>query len=111
MNIRRGLSLIELVVAVILTGLVCWATISLFANENTAYTKTREKVRLQSDAREAVRLIQEEIQNMGFRTTVAISSRIQSTIDTCTDIYTDTTGGDFSSFAYANSGENEHAQV
>jgi len=95
--------MIELVVAVILTGLVCWATLSLFTNENTAYTRTREKVRLQSDAREAVRLVQEEMQNLGFRTAVSISSRIQGTIDTCTDIYTDTASGDFSSFAYSNS--------
>lgn len=103
MKSRHGLSLIELMVAVILTGLVCWATLSLFANENTAYTRTREKVRLQSDAREAVRLVQEEIQNMGFRTAVATGSRIQSTIDTCTDVFANAASGDSSSFAYRNS--------
>lgn len=100
--IRRGLTLIELLVAVVLTGMVCWAALSLFSNEHMAYTKTREKVRLQSDAREAVRLLQEELQNMGFRTAVATGSRIQSTIDTCKDVFANAALGDSSSFGYRN---------
>lgn len=103
MKFRKGLTLMELLVAVILTGIVCWATLSLFSNEHLAYTRTRERVKLQSDAREAVRLVQEEIQNMGYRTKVSVTSRIQSTIDTCHDIYAAAASGDSSSFGFRNS--------
>lgn len=99
---RRGFTLIELLVAVLLTGIVCWMTLSLFGNEHLAYTKTREKVKLQSDSREAMRLMEVEVQNMGFRTAVEITSRYQGTVDTCTDVFMNAAGKDSSSFGFRN---------
>ncbi len=93
----------ELMVAIVLTGFITWLTLSLFANENRSYTKTRERVRLQTDSREALRLIEQEVRNMGYKTTVAISAnRVQSSIGTCADVWMDAPGGDSSSFGFEN---------
>lgn len=101
---KRGLTLLELMVAVLLTGIVTWMTMDLFSTENMAYTRTRERVRLQSDSREALRLIENEVRNMGYKTTVAISAnRIHSTISSCSDAWIDAANGDSSSFGFKNS--------
>ena len=101
---KRGLTLIELLIAVALTGIVVWLTLQLFAGENLAYTRTRERVRLQADSREALRLIEAEIRNMGYKSTVAISAnRIRASMGTCTDAWIAAGSGDSSSFGYKNS--------
>ena len=100
----RGVTLMELLVAMALTGFVTWMAMSLFSNENRSYTKTRERVRLQSDSREALRLMEDELRNTGFRTTVATSaSRTTGTVDTCTDVLLAPGSGDSSSFGFGNS--------
>lgn len=100
---KRGLTLIELMVAVALTGILVWLTLDLFVGENKAYTRTRERVRLQADSREALRLIEAEIRNMGYKSTVAISAnRIRASMGTCPDTWTNAAGGDSSSFGYKN---------
>lgn len=100
---KRGLTLIELMVAVALTGILVWLTLDLFAGENKAYTRTRERVRLQADSREALRLIEAEIRNMGYKNTVAISAnRIRSSMGICTDTWTNAAAGDSSSFGFKN---------
>jgi len=101
---KRGLSLIELLVATVLTGIVAWLAFDLFSGQNKAYTRTRERVRLQADSREALRLIEAEIRNMGYKSTVSISAnRIRSSMGTCTDAWVDAASGDSSSFTYVNS--------
>lgn len=101
---RRGLTLIELMVATILTGFIVWMTLDLFSSENRAYTRTRERVRLQSDSREALRLMEQEIRNLGYKSTVAISAnRIRSSLNSCNDIWASPASGDSSSFEFVNS--------
>jgi prepilin-type N-terminal cleavage/methylation domain-containing protein len=100
---KRGLTLIELMVAVALTGILVWLTLDLFTGENKAYTRTRERVRLQADSREALRLIEAEIRNMGYKSTVAISTnRIRASMGTCSDTWINAGAGDSSSFGYKN---------
>lgn len=101
---KRGLTLIELLVAMALTGIVVWLTLDLFTGETKAYTRTRERVRLQADSREALRLIEADIRNMGYKSTVAISAdRIRASMGTCTDTWINAAAGDSSSFGYRNS--------
>lgn len=63
---RRGMTLLELLVAMILTGIVAFIAYELLLAEKVNYTVTRRKVGLQSDAREAMRILEEEIKNTGF---------------------------------------------
>lgn len=71
---RRGLTLVELLIAIILTGIVAFIVIEMLGGEQANYTVTRRKIRLQGDAREAMRILEEEIKNTGFRTVVNASS-------------------------------------
>jgi type II secretory pathway component PulJ len=104
---RRGLTLIELLVAVICTGLVAYMAWNLVRDEQTNYTRTREKVRLQSDAKEAMRIIEGEMRNLGFnQILVTGSDRRYVSLSACTnatDARIDLAGGDTSSFTYTNS--------
>jgi len=93
---RRGLTLIELLVAVILCGIVVFIAIQVLRGEHKNYTVTREKVRLQSDAREGMRILEEEIKNTGYRTNASIpaSTRILTTTF-CSEALYGTTGASF----------------
>lgn len=66
---RHGLTLIELIVAMILTAIIAFITIQMITGEHANYTKTRDKIQLQSDGREAMRIMEEEIKNAGYRYT------------------------------------------
>lgn len=68
--IRRGLTLLEMMIALALTGMVAYIALDMFAGQQANYTRTREKVKLQNDAREVMRILEEDIRNAGFRTTV-----------------------------------------
>ena len=84
MTLRRGVTLLELLIALLLTGLVASMAYELFRDEHANYTKTREKIKLQSDAREGVRLIEEEIKNTGYKTrTTLVGTTV--TVGTCTE--------------------------
>jgi len=101
---KRGLTLIELIVAIILTGIVTWMTLSLFSTENKSYNRTRERVRLQADSREALRVIEQEIRNLGYKTVAAISAnRVHASISSCSDAKIAPATGDSSSFTFGNS--------
>lgn len=63
---KRGVTLIELLVAMAITTLVGYIAFDLVRDEQGNYTKTRTKVRLQADAREAVRILEEDFANLGF---------------------------------------------
>ncbi|HNY31092.1 MAG TPA: prepilin-type N-terminal cleavage/methylation domain-containing protein [Fibrobacteria bacterium] len=67
---RRGLTLLEMMIALALTGMVAYFALDMFAGQQANYTRTREKVKLQDNAREAMRIIEEDIRNTGFRTAV-----------------------------------------
>jgi len=64
---KRGLTLIELLVAMILSVIVVFIAIQMITGEKKSYSKTREKVRLQTDSREGIRIMEQEIKNAGFR--------------------------------------------
>lgn len=63
---KRGVTLIELLVAMAIATLVGYIAFDLVRDEQGNYTKTRTKVRLQADAREAVRILEEDFANLGF---------------------------------------------
>lgn len=61
-----------MMIALALTGIVAYVALDMFAGQQANYTRTREKVRLQDDAREAMRVVEEDIRNAGFRTSVSL---------------------------------------
>jgi prepilin-type N-terminal cleavage/methylation domain-containing protein len=68
MRRARGLTMIELLVAMALTGIVSFIVLGMVTGQSANYTTTRTKIKLQSDTREAMRIIQDELKNAGFRT-------------------------------------------
>lgn len=64
---KRGVTLIELLVAMAIAALVGYIAFDLVRDEQGNYTKTRNKVRLQADAREAIRIIEEDFASLGFQ--------------------------------------------
>jgi type II secretory pathway component PulJ len=101
-NGYRGVTLIELLIAVILTGLVVMMAFNMLSGEQGNYTHTREKVRLQESAREAVRILDEEVRNAGFRSGVDISNTIAPNFTSCSDAMIAPGSGDSSSFVVHN---------
>ena len=64
---RRGMTLIEVLVGMFLASLVTYIAFDLIRDEQGNYTRTRNKVKLQADAREGIRVIEEDLANIGFR--------------------------------------------
>lgn len=102
--IRRGITLIELLVALGLTGIVSFMAWNLLHDEQTHYTRTKTKVRLQADAKDAMRIIEGEMRNTGFNAyqngTLGVN---RTTIDPCTgaqDARIAPATGDSSSFRF-----------
>jgi type II secretory pathway component PulJ len=60
----------EMLVAMIISGIVAWMALEMFSGQKGNYTRTRDKIRMQNDAREAMRVIEEDVRNAGFRTQV-----------------------------------------
>jgi len=84
--IRRGITLIELLVAMMVAGIVAYLAFSLVSSENSNYTRTRTNIRLQSDGREAVRVMEEDLLNVGYRAGVKYKSatdRYLASLNTC----------------------------
>jgi len=63
---RRGITLLELLVAIGLTGIVSFMAWNLLHDEQTHYTRTKTKIKLQADAKDAMRIIEGEMRNTGF---------------------------------------------
>lgn len=104
---KFGFTLIELMVAVIIAGLVAFMAWELVKDEHTNYTRTRTKVRLQSDAKEAFRILEGEFRNLGFNTVVSVTAgRSAMSASTCSgagDARIDPVNGDSSGFRFVNS--------
>jgi prepilin-type N-terminal cleavage/methylation domain-containing protein len=90
---RAGFTLIELLVAMIVTGIVTGMVFRMFAGEQGNYTRTREKVKMQADAREAMRIIEEEVRNAGYATMMSATSRIETTPSRCAEVVFPSSGG------------------
>ena len=87
---RRGLTLLEMLIAMALTGVVAYLALQMFAGQQANYTRTREKVRLQDGAREAMRIIEEDVRNAGFRTSVSAEpSGLAGVVKLCNDYVLD----------------------
>lgn len=104
---RRGVTLIELLVAVLCAAIVAYLAWNLVRDEQTNYSRTREKIRLQSDAKEAMRIIEGEMRNLGFNhSLVTGADRRYVNLAPCAgaeDSRIDAANGDSSSFRYTNS--------
>ncbi len=85
--IRRGLTLLELLVAMVLTGILAWIALGMFSGESANYRRTREKVKMQADAREAMRIIEEELRNAGYANRILGTSRISQNVTHCTETH------------------------
>lgn len=83
---RRGLTLLELMVAMILTAILAWIALGMFSGESANFQRTREKVKLQSDAREGIRIIEEELRNAGYSNRILGASRISQTVSKCSEV-------------------------
>jgi len=68
------MTLVELLVAMVITGIVAVIALEMIVGERSNYTGTRDRIRLQSDSREALRIMEEEVKNAGFRALGTISS-------------------------------------
>ena len=83
---RRGLTLLELMVAMILTAILAWIALGMFSGESANFQRTREKVKMQSDAREGMRILEEELRNAGYSNRILGASRISQTVSKCTEV-------------------------
>jgi type II secretory pathway component PulJ len=73
-----------MLIAMGLTGIVAYIALNMFAGQQANYTRTREKVKLQDDAREAMRIVEEDVRNAGFRTSVASEATgLSGSVNSC----------------------------
>lgn len=72
----RGITLVELLIAIVLTTIVAFITIQMFTGEQANYTQTRNRIQLQSDAREAMRMLEDEMKNAGYHNPGAVNSGV-----------------------------------
>lgn len=63
---RQGLSLIELLVAIALGGILMGGAISLFVNNRATYEITNDMARLQENARFALQMLSQDIRMAGY---------------------------------------------
>jgi type IV pilus assembly protein PilW len=85
---QLGLSLIELMIAMVLGVLITFAATNLFLQSKISYLEDEEYGRLQENGRYALRLISRELSMAGFLGGVFRSSNITTAIagsDNCTD--------------------------
>lgn len=105
--IRRGVTLIELLVAIVIAGFVAFMAWNLVRDEQTNYTRTRSKIKLQGEAREAIRIIEGEMRNLGFNsflnTALGASRTVVAPCAGADDSRIAFATGDSSSFLYVDS--------
>ena len=82
----RGVTLIELLIAVILTGIATMITLGMLSQESSHFQRTREKVKMQATARDAMRILDEEIRNAGYSTYVTSASRVHAVSLQCPEV-------------------------
>lgn len=104
---RRGLTLIELLVAILIAGLVGFMAWNLIRDEQTNYTRTKSKIKLQGEAREAIRIVEGEMRNLGFNsflnTALGASRTVVTPCAAPNDSRISPATGDSSSFLYVDS--------
>lgn len=96
---RRGLTLIEILVALVISSIAGTIAFLLLRDEHANYGRLRSRIKMQSDARDAVRLLEGELLNTGLSTANIYSGRDLSTLK-CPLAFV--APGDSSSFLYTN---------
>lgn len=85
MIVRKGVTLLELLIALALAAIVTYFAYDLLVDENRNYVRVREKIKVQADARDAMRIMETEIRNAGFAGR-ASTSRISDGSSSCADV-------------------------
>lgn len=93
----RGLSLIELLVAVALGGILMGGAISLFVNNRATYEITNDMARLQENARFALQILTEDVRMAGYNGCINDFTKVN---DNVTTVLTGVNEGDLASFAH-----------
>lgn len=99
--LRRGYTLVELLVAMVLSGIVIGFAFMLLQGSRGDFMRVSSSVELQSETREATRMLEHDLRNLGLRVSNMYSSRILSTVN-CPHAYADPASGDSSSFLHSN---------
>lgn len=92
MSKRNGVTLLELLVAMALATIVSYFAYDLLRDESGHYIRTREKIKVQADARDAMRILEAEIRNTGFGAR-ASTNRIANAAERCSQVWFDTVTG------------------
>lgn len=98
---RQGYTLVELLVAMVLSGLAIGFAFMLLQGSRGGFMRVSSSVQLQAETREAVRMIEHDLRNTGLKIANMYSSRILSTVN-CPHAYVDPTTGDSASFSFIN---------
>lgn len=96
-----GYTLVELLVALVLSGLAIGFAFMLLQGSRGGFMRVSSSVQLQAETREAVRMIEHDIRNTGLKIANMYSSRILSTVN-CPHAYVDPATGDSASFSFIN---------
>ena len=97
----RGYTLIELIVAMVLSSMVIGFAYMLLQGSRGNFMRVSRSIELQSEARETVRMIEHDLLNTGLKVANMYSSRILSTVN-CPLAFADPATGDSSSFLHVN---------
>lgn len=95
MKLRGGVTLLELLVAMVLVTIVSYFAYDLLKDENQNYVRTREKIKLQGDARDAMRIMEAEIRNTGFAVSADAygPANLNTRPERCSEVWFDPTSG------------------
>ncbi len=83
MNTRRAVTLIELLVAILASVIVGYVAFDMVNAQKTNYVRTKEKVKLQTNVRDAMRIMELEMRNIGFATSVANGAGLNDVATNC----------------------------
>lgn len=97
---RRGFTLIEILIALILSLIAISIAYIMLKDEHSNFVRVRSRIRMQSDAREAMNILEYDLRNLGLKRANLYSKRDMSVID-CPDARI--SASDPSSFLHVNS--------
>lgn len=96
---RRGLSMVEVMIAMVLSVIAISIAFIMLKDEHSNFVRVRSRIRMQSDAREALKILENDLRNMGLKRANLYSRRDLSVIQ-CPDAWI--ASGDSSSFQHIN---------
>lgn len=93
------MTLIELLVALLISGIAASIAFILLRDEHSNYSRLRSRVKMQADARDALRIMEGELVNTGLNTGLLFSERDMMSLK-CPLAFA--SGVDSSSFVHVN---------